>query len=342
MFCRRRRHCRNGGPPVISVLVYGDEGIRQFDDLRPARDAEGTTWVHAPEVTDDELDQIARTFDIHPLTVEDLRNDVRAKTEVFPDYTFVLLKTITLARGETTFAEELVTTPVGLFVGRDWVVSVSPGAASEIDRVRHAVEREDERLLQRGADFTAYRVIEVVVDEYFEVLDRVEDSIEEIEEEVIESPDRETLERINTVRRDLLSFRKQVWPAREAVGVLARGDTAQIDEETEKYYRDVYDHLVQLADLTETYRDLVSGARDIYLNALSQSTNEVMKVLTVVATIFIPLTFVAGIYGMNFDPAASPYNMPELGWTYGYPAVMIGMAVIAVLMLAYFRRRGYI
>jgi len=327
---------------VISALVYGDGGIRQFDDLQSARDAAGTTWVHAPEVSDDELDLIARTFDIHPLTVEDLQNDVRAKTEVFPDYTFVLLKTITLARGETTFAEELVTTPVGLFVGRDWVVSVSPGPASEIDRVRHAVEREDERLLQRGADFTAYRVIEVVIDEYFEVLDRVEDAIEEIEEEVIESPDRETLERINTVRRDLLSFRKQVWPAREAVGVLARGDTAQIAEGTEKYYRDVYDHLVQLADLTETYRDLVSGARDIYLNALSQSTNEVMKVLTVVATIFIPLTFVAGIYGMNFDPAASPYNMPELGWAYGYPAVMLGMALIGVLMLVHFRRRGYL
>jgi magnesium transporter len=322
--------------------VYGDSGIRQYDDLQSARDGTGTTWIHAPTVTDDELDRIADTFDIHPLTIEDLRNDVRAKTEVFPDYTFVLLKTVSLARGETSFAGELVTTPVGLFVGRDWLVSVSPGPVAEIDRVRRAVEHEDERLLQRGADFTAYRVIEVVVEEYFDVLDRVEDVIEEIEEEVIESPDRETLERINTVRRDLLSFRKQVWPAREAVGVLARGDTAQIADETEKYYRDVYDHLVQLADLTETYRDLVSRARDIYLNALSQSTNEVMKVLTVVATIFIPLTFVAGIYGMNFDPAASPYNMPELGWTYGYPAAMLGMALITVLMLVHFRRRGYL
>jgi len=327
---------------MTSALVYGGSGIRQYDDLQSAREADGTTWVHAPAVADAELDRIADTFEIHPLTIEDLQNDVRAKTEVFPDYTFVLLKTVSLARGETTFAEELVTTPVGLFVGRDWIVSVSPGPVAEIDRVRHAVEREDERLLQRGADFTAYRVIEVVVEEYFDVLDRVEDVIEEIEEEVIDSPDRETLERINTVRRDLLSFRKQVWPAREAVGVLARGDTAQIADETEKYYRDVYDHLVQLADLTETYRDLVSGTRDIYLNALSQSTNEVMKVLTVVATIFIPLTFVAGIYGMNFDPAASPYNMPELGWTYGYPAAMIGMALIAVLMLVHFRRRGYL
>ncbi|WP_372479057.1 magnesium/cobalt transporter CorA [Halomicrobium sp. HM KBTZ05] len=327
---------------MIDAFVFGDDGISRYDELAAARDAEGTTWVHAPEVTDAELDAIAETFAIHPLTVEDLRNGVRAKTETFPEYTFVLLKTITLAGGATTFAEELSTTPIGLFVGHDWVVSVSPGAASPVDRVRHAVEREDERLLQHGADFTAYRVIEVVVDDYFEVLDRVEDLIEAIEDEVIDSPDRETLERINAVRRDLLSFRKQVWPAREAVGVLARGDPAQVQPQTEKYFRDVYDHLVQLADLTETYRDLVSGARDIYLNALSQSTNEVMKTLTVVATIFIPLTFVAGVYGMNFDPAASPYNMPELGWAYGYPAVLVVMALIGVVMLAYFRRQGYL
>ena len=327
---------------MIDALVYGTDGIRGFDDLGSARDAVGTTWVHASNVSETELDAIADAFDIHPLTVEDLRNDVRAKTESFSEYTFVLLKTISLAGGETTFAEELVTTPIGLFVGRDWVVSVSPGPAAAVERVRHAVEREDERLLQRGADFTAYRVIEVVVDDYFDVLDRIEDLIEQIEEEVLDSPDRATLERINTVRRDLLSFRKQVWPAREAVGVLARGDPSQIQAETEKYYRDVYDHLVQLADLTETYRDLVSGTRDIYLNALSQSTNEVMKTLTVVATIFIPLTFVAGVYGMNFDPAASPYNMPELGWAYGYPAVWLVMALIAVGMLAFFRRRGYL
>ncbi|ACV48295.1 MULTISPECIES: magnesium/cobalt transporter CorA [Halomicrobium] len=327
---------------MIDAFVFGDDGISRYDELSAARDAEGTTWIHAPEVTDAELDAIAETFAIHPLTVEDLRNGVRAKTETFPEYTFVLLKTITLAGGETTFAEELSTTPIGLFVGHDWVVSVSPGAGSAVDRVRHAVEREDERLLQHGADFTAYRVIEVVVDDYFEVLDRVEDLIEAIEDEVIDSPDRETLERINAVRRDLLSFRKQIWPAREAVGVLARGDPPQVQPQTEKYFRDVYDHLVQLADLTETYRDLVSGARDIYLNALSQSTNEVMKTLTVVATIFIPLTFVAGVYGMNFDPAASPYNMPELGWAYGYPAVLVAMALIGVAMLAYFRRQDYL
>jgi len=220
------------------------------------------------------------------------------------------------------------------------VVSMTPAAAEPIERVRDAVTAGDERFLHRGPDFTAYRIIDTVVAGYFGLLDDIEDDIERVEDQVTSSTDIDTLESINSVRRELLSFRKLAWPTREAIGVLARGDPKQVQQETEKYYRDVYDHLVQLVDLAETYRDLASGARDIYLNTLAQSTNEVMKVLTVVATIFIPLTFVVGVYGMNF--AGSPYNMPELGWTYGYPAVMIGMLVVALIMLGYFRREGYI
>ncbi|MFC6864479.1 magnesium/cobalt transporter CorA [Halomicroarcula sp. GCM10025817] len=325
---------------MISAVVYADEEAVAYDDLSAARRALGTTWVHATSVTESELDAIRDAFDLHPLPIDDVRNHARAKTEEFSDYTFVLLKVATLSPGETTFEKEVQTTPVGVFVGDDWVVTVSPGAARPVQRVLDAVSRGDERLLHRGADFTAYRVLDVIVDGYFDLLDEIETDIEEIEEAVTVSTDRETLEKINDVRRDLLSFRKQAWPAREAVGVLARGDPAQVAPETEKYFRDVYDHLVQVVDLTETYRDLVAGARDIYLNTLSQSTNEVMKVLTVVATIFIPLTFVAGVYGMNF--ADSPYNMPELAWTYGYPATMIGMALIVAVMLAHFRRRGYL
>jgi magnesium transporter len=314
--------------------------VDTYDDLAAARRAVGTTWVHAPNVTATELDAIQSAFDLHALTIEDVQNQTRAKTEEYRDHTFVLLKTATLSPGETTFEKEVSTTPVGVFIGSDWIVTVSPGEAKPIQRIQDAVSRGDERLLHRGPDFTAYRVLDVIVEGYFDLLDDIETDIEEIEEEVTVSTDRETLEKINDVRRDLLSFRKQAWPAREAVGVLARGDPDQIQPETEKYFRDSYDHLVQIVDLTETYRDLVSGARDIYLNTVSQSTNEVMKVLTVVATIFIPLTFVVGVYGMNF--AGSPYNMPELGWTYAYPATMVGMALIVGAMLVHFRRRDYL
>jgi len=325
---------------VISAVVYADDGVTDHDDLAAARDAAGTTWVHAPEVTDEELRAIQSAFDLHPLPVEDVRNDVRAKTEAFDDYTFVLVKSAKLTPGETTFEKEVATSPVGVFIGRDWVVSVSTGPAEPVDRVQRAVAAADERLLHRGPDFTACRVIDVIVDGYFDLLDDIETDIEEIEEEVTVSTDSETIEKINDVRRDLLSFRKQVWPVREAVGVLARGDPPQVQPQTEKYFRDVYDHLVQIVDLSETYRDLVTGARDIYLNTVSQSTNEVMKVLTVVATIFIPLTFIAGVYGMNF--AGSPYNMPELTWRYGYPVALLLMGTVGVAMLAHFRRRGYL
>jgi magnesium transporter len=265
---------------------------------------------------------------------------VGPKTEAFAAYTFVLVKTAELTCGETTFEEEIREDLVGVFFGTDWALTLSPRDDDPIERVWNAVVREDERLLQRGPDFTAYRIIDVIVDEYFTLLDRIGDDIEEIEEKVLTTTDIEVLEAINTVRRDLLSFRKLAWPTREALSVLARGDPDHVRETTEKYFRDVYDHLVHVVDLVETYRDLVSGARDIYLNTLSQSSNEVMKVLTVIVTVFLPLTFIAGVYGMNFD--GGPYNMPELGWTFGYPAVMLGMALVGLVMVWAFRERGYV
>ncbi|MFW6018716.1 MAG: magnesium/cobalt transporter CorA [Halapricum sp.] len=321
---------------MIDALVYHSGTVEPYEDLEAARAATGTTWVHATETTAEERERIRETFELHPLAIEDVVDNVRAKVEEFPGFVFVLLKTARLTRGETSFREEIDTDPIGVFFGSDWVVSMTPGTVPEVERVRTAVESGDERLLERGADFTAYRIIDVLVDRYFDVLDGIETKIESIEDAVIASTQLDVLEEINGVRRELLSFRKLLWPAREAVGTLARGDPRLVDESTEKYFRDVYDHLVQLVDLTETYRDLVSGARDIYLNSLSQSTNEVMKVLTVVATIFIPLTFVAGIYGMNFE------SMPELTWRWGYPIVLALMASIAVGMLGFFRHRKYI
>jgi magnesium transporter len=252
----------------------------------------------------------------------------------------VLVKTARLVGGETTFEDELDEDPVGLFVGRDWVVTYSPEPVEATEKVWRTVQREDPRLLNRGSDFTAYRVVDAIVDEYSLVLDDSEDRIELVEDTVVEDPDERTLVHINRVRRDLLSFRKLLWPTRDAMGVLARGDPEQVRQTTEKDFRDVYDHCVQLVDLVETYRDLASGARDIYLNALSRSTNEVMKKLTVVATIVFPLTVVVGVYGMNF--ADSPLAMPELYWTFGYPAVMIGMGLVAGIMLVYFRREGWL
>jgi len=332
---------------TLDAVVYGPEGVERRDadpeTVDEAVGAPGTTWVRLANPSESELAAVRAATGIHHLSVEDVQNDVRPKTEAFDAHTFVLLKAVSLTRGESTFEEELTETPVGTFIGDDWLITYCPeGEPAAIERAWAGVVEADGRLIKNGPDFAAYRVFDGLVDGYFDAVDDIETRIERIEEEVIESPGRETLAEINSARRELLRLRKVLWPSREAVGVLARGDPEQVEESTEKYYRDVYDHLVQLVDLAETYRDLASGARDIYLNALSVSTNEVMKRLTVVAVVFLPLTLVAGLFGMNFDPGASPWNMPELGWAYGYPAALLGMAGIAGVLVWYFRREDWL
>ena len=325
---------------MIESVVFDAERVRAYDDLEAARAADGTTWIRATDAEMAELETVAAVFDLHPLTIEDMSNDVRPKTEEFASYTFIVIRDAELRRGEQTFEEEIDDQAVGIYLGDDWLVTMATEPVPAVDRVWEQVRQAESRLLGRGPDFVAARVIDTLVDEYFDILDQLETQIETVEEDVVSETGFDTLERINAVRRDLLAFRKLAWPTREAVSPLARGDPPFVREETEKYYRDVYDHLVQVVDLIETYRDLTTGARDIYLNTVSQSTNEVMKTLTVVATIFIPLTFVVGVYGMNF--ADSPYNMPELGWALGYPAVMVGMGAMVAVMLAHFRRRGWL
>ncbi|WP_336021797.1 magnesium/cobalt transporter CorA [Halobellus salinisoli] len=331
---------------MISALVY-DVGrverhsIDDESDLEAARVAPGTTWVRVSSPTEAEIRAISEAFSLHPLEIEDVRGGVRPKVEEFDDHTFALVKTVALERGETTFDEEVRTQPIGLFLGEDWLVTMTDEEerVPVVSDVWQSVENQQGRILKQGPDFAAYRVIDHAVEQYFDLLDTVGDTIEGIEESILTTPDSELIEGLNAVRRDLLSFRKVVWPMREAVGTLARGDLVGVDESTEKFYRDVYDHLVEIVDLTETYRDLTRGARDIYLNVVSQSTNEVMKRLTIVATIFIPLTFVVGVYGMNFGEHAT--NMPELTWPYAYPAVIVGMTLVTAVLLIYFRREGW-
>ncbi|AHG02688.1 magnesium transporter [Halobacterium sp. DL1] len=325
---------------TVDTVVYADETHAEREDPIAARDEGGTTWVRVTDPSEAELDEVADGYDLHHLEIEDVLGDVRPKVEEFDGHTFVLLKAATLRRGDVAFADELRDQQVAFFLGDGWLVTVEPERLPALDAVWERVGRDDPRLLSYGADFTAYRGIDRIVDDYYGILDEIEDDIEAVEDEVMDATGEDVLARINSLRRDLLSVRRLLWPTRDAVGALARGDPEQVEEHTEKFYRDVYDHLVQLVDLAETYRDLTSGARDIYLNALSMSTNEVMKTLTVVATIILPLTFVAGIYGMNFD--GGPWNMPELGWQMGYPAVMLGMALMAAILVGYFRRENWL
>ncbi|SHH09510.1 magnesium transporter [Halobaculum gomorrense] len=336
-------------------MSYTDGEAATFEAVTAAAEAPGTTWVWVdspdggaaldrddrtatgavPEPTGD-IATVTERFGIHPLHVEDVLGDARPKSELLEEYAFLLVKAARFRVGETTFLEEIRTDPVGVFVGDDWLVTVTVDGDAAVEAVWNRLADADRRALARGPDFAGYLVVDRVVDGYFRLLEELEDDIETVEERVIEAPDPDTLAVINDLRRELLSVRRVVWPTRDAVNALSRGDADQVADGSEKYYRDVYDHLVQLVELTETYRDLTAGARDIYLNTLSQSTNEVMRRLTVVATILLPLTFVAGVFGMNFE------SMPELGWPYAYHATMLGMAGIALVLVAYFRREGWL
>lgn len=321
---------------MIAALAYDTGGTTEYDTATAARAATGTTWVRATDTTPKERSVLRETFDIHPLATEDVIDTVRPKTEAYDEYAFVLFKTARLAAGDTVFRDEIETDPVGMFVGDDWLVTLSATPTDAVERVWRAFVEDVTSHHEHGPDVIAYRIIDGIVEGYFDVLNQLEAQIEAVEELVTVTTDADVLESINNVRRDLLSFRKLLWPSREAVSALARGNPAHIRPATEKYYRDVYDHLVQLVELTETYRDLVGGARDIYLNTISQSTNDVIETLTVVATIVLPLTFVVGLYGMNFE------TMPELGWPLAYPAVLCGMAVVTLILITYFRRQQYI
>ncbi|WP_232833868.1 magnesium/cobalt transporter CorA [Saliphagus sp. LR7] len=327
---------------TLHAIVYTTDGVARHNDLDTALKTSGETWIHADDAEPIELNALRDRFDIHQLAIEDvLREETRPKTKEYDTHTFVLMKTARLSqRDDIEFHKEIQTHPVGFFIGEDWLVTMSTDNIDVIDPSAPHWIKNGRRFVNRGTDFLAYRIMDAIVDGYFDLLDEIEDDIEAIEERVLGEPDPQLLEDLNDVRRDLLAFRKIAWPAREAMSNLSRGDIPEVAEQNEKYFRDVYDHLAQVVDLIETYRDLTGGSRDIYLNAVSQSTNEVMKTLTVVAAIFIPLTFVVGVYGMNF--ADTPFAMPELYWTYGYPAVMIGMGTLAGMMLINFRRQGWI
>jgi magnesium transporter len=219
-------------------------------------------------------------------------------------------------------------------------LTVEDGRVPAVADAWQSVENHEGRRLKQGPDFAAYRVIAHAVDDYLDLLNGAGDTIEVIEDEVLATPSGGLIEDLNRVRRDLLSFRKVTRSMREAIGVLVRSDVPEIREETETHYRDVYDHLVEIVDFTHTYRDLTRGTRDIYLEIILQFTNEVMKRLTVAVTIFMPLTFVIGVYGMNCSDHAT--NLPELSWSYAYPAVVVGMALVTGVLLIHFRQEGWI
>ncbi|WP_129125346.1 magnesium/cobalt transporter CorA [Geomonas oryzae] len=301
--------------------------------IRP--DAPTVSWVNVEGLSDLEvLRHFGSCYGIHPLVLEDiLATDQRPKAADYGDYLYVVLKMIELddATGEIKSEQ------VSLVLGRNYLISFQEGLEGDVfEQVRNRLGNEKARLRGMGADFLLHALLDVIVDHYFLVLEKLADRIEDLEDEVIENPAPATVQSIYHLKRQMLFLHKAVWPLREVVSGLQRRDSRLIDDATIIYLRDLYDHTVQVLDTLETLRDMLSGMLDIYLSSVSNRLNEVMKVLTIIATIFMPLAFVVGWYGMNFK------NMPELDWSFGYPMVFILCLTIAGGMLIYFRRKRWL
>jgi magnesium transporter len=303
-------------------------------DCCPRPEEGCVTWLNVSGVHDVELiGAIGEAFGLHPMTREDIANtSQRPKWEQFPDYGFAAMKM--LAIDETI--QEVKIEHVSLIVGRTWVLSFLEDEGDVFATVRARIRSSSGRVRSLGADYLAYCLIDAVVDHYFLAVEWIGDRIEIFDDHVINSPDQVQIQEIHHFKRGLLALRRAVWPMREVVGAIGKCEAGVIRADTTVFWRDVYDHTVQVIDMVETCRDILASLHDTYLSALSNRMNEVMKTLTIISTIFIPLTFIAGVYGMNFKV------MPELEWPYGYYAVLVAMLTIAVLLVLWFGRRRWL
>jgi magnesium transporter len=323
----------------VTVLDYDEtqfqeKEVSKIEECFPFKETSTITWINVDGVHDVELVQkLGNNFLLHPLIIEDIVNtQQRPKMEESEDYIYIVLKMLYIdPESNITQGEQ-----VSLVFGNNYVVSFQEREGDIFEIIRERIRKGKGRIRNRGADYLAYAIIDAVVDHYFILLEKQGEKIEELEEEVVSDPKSETLHEIHRLRREMIFLRRSVWPLRELVNSLERGESSLIDKSTRIYLRDVYDHTIQVIDTLETYRDMLTGMHDTYLSSLSNRMNEVMKVLTIIATIFIPLTFIAGIYGMNFE------FIPELKWRWAYFGVWGVIIIIAVSMLLFFKRRKWL
>ncbi|MDZ8263707.1 magnesium/cobalt transporter CorA [Nostoc sp. ChiQUE01b] len=333
-------------PPIIFLIDYNQtnfirEQIATPEECVPYLDKESISWVDVQGLgSQDILQRLGKVFELHPLVLEDIVNvPERPKTEDYEDQLLFIARMVVPKEKTCGFYSE----QVSLILGKHYLLTVQEEPEHDcFETVRSRIEKNKGIIRKQGADYLAYALLDAIIDGFFPVLELYGERIEELEEEVIVKPTPQTLQNIYQIRRELLQLRRAIWPQRDAINSLIRDDPDLICEEVRIYLRDCYDHTVQVMDMVETYRELASGLMDVYLSAVSNKMNEIMKVLTIVSTIFIPLTFVAGIYGMNFNTEKSPYNMPELNWYWGYPLCWAVMIAIAFSLLFFFWRRGWL
>lgn len=328
----------------LSLRVWTEEGhvASEPEDLDPVREAISAgqrVWLNVTGLQNLALlREVGALLGIHPLWLEDMLNTrQRPKQELDPERRalFVVLQMAGPGSG-------LPLEQVSLHLKGNVLLTVQERPGDAFEPVRQRLARGDGRMRSGGADWMLYALVDALVDGYYAPLEALGEELDQLEEAALDRPHPTQLVRIRGLKRVLLHHRRALWPMREVLAALEREDRAGLAADTRLHLRDCHDHVLQLLDLVETFREVASGLMDVYLSSVSNRMNEVMKVLTIIATLFIPLTFVAGVYGMNFDPDVSPWNMPELGWRYGYPVTLLAMALIAGTLLLWFRRRGWL
>ena len=323
---------------TLRAMSYDAASFREFDpatmeELLSLKESNAVNWIQVVGLREEKvIERLGTCFGIHPLVMEDiLEANHRPKLEDYGDYLYIILRAFNPKDKSYSKTEQ-----ISLIIGKNYVLTFHDHDELLFDTLGNRLREGKGRLRTLGADYLAYAILDVVVDHYFSVVETLGESIEELEDKLVLQPNRNTLQKIHRLKHAILVLRKAVWPLRDVVGTLSRGESELIQPSTLLYLRDVYDHMIQVIDTLETYRDLLSGMLDIYLSSISNHMNQIMKVLTIISTIFIPLTFIVGIYGMNFK------YMPELEWEWGYPAVWCIMLLITVVMIDFFRRRKWL
>jgi magnesium transporter len=323
----------------ISVIDYDEIHVRekklkQIDECFTFKNKTSVTWIDVEPIHQVELiEKIGECHGFHPLVLEDVLNtDQRPKLEDYGDYLFIVLRMLSC----NGINDGILSEQISIILGPNYVISFQEREVESFNIIRERIRSGKGRLRKSGADYLAYALLDTIVDNYFIVLEKLGERIEVLEEQLVARPTPAVLRSIHDLKRDMIFLRKSVWPLREVIATLGRDHSALVSESTRVYMQDVYDHTIHVIDTLETFRDMISGMLDIYLSSVSNRLNEVMKVLTIIATIFIPLTFIVGVYGMNFK------YIPELDWHWGYPAIMLFMLVIALCMVVYFRKKRWI
>ncbi len=323
----------------IHVIDYDSdhlliEEIQNVEECFPYKDRPSVTWINVDGIHDTTIvERLGKHFGLHALMIEDILNtQQRLKIDVFDEYILIILKMIMY----NVHTRTIIIEQVSMVLGQHFVLTFQEQKGDVFDPIRTRLQNDRIRLRRTGADYLAYGLLDAVVDSYFETIERLGEQIALVEEDLLQAPDQEILQHIHTLRRELLFFRNSIWPLRNMISQIIHLETSLIQETTLIYLQDLYDHTIQVIETIETFRDMMTGILDVYMSSISNKMNEVMQFLTIIGTIFIPLTFIAGVYGMNF------HYMPELTWKWGYFIVLGGMAGLGSGLLLYFKKKKWL